>query len=848
MSDYDVVVLGAGFTGLYAMHKFRDQLGLNVVGLDPAPGPGGVWYWNRYPGARCDFPSIYYSFSFSPEVSREWKWSQKYATQPEILEYMNFVADRLDLRRSFSWGVGALALTWDETAQHWVVPTSDGRTITTRFIIAGTGGLSVAKQAEFPGASSFRGEFYTTRDWPESPVSFEGKRVGVIGTGSSGIQVIQEVAKTAEHLTVFQRTPNFATPMRNRAYTAEEQKWNVDHADELRAKASPVSGADLGEIRPSILAEDPAEARAHLEEIYAGGGLGMAFASYADALYDPRANEVVSEFIREQIRSRVTDPAVAELLVPTDHPYTTKRPPLETNYFEVFNQDNVSLVDVKSAPIVEVTEAGLRTTAGDYELDMIVTALGFDAFTGSQLALPMTGRGGVQLADYWVDGPLDYLGMTVHGFPNYFQIGVGPSAASQHNNVPLAEGQVDFAASAIEEVLRRGASIIEPTAEADAQWKALCDGLLPYTLLPLAESTWFLGHNIAGKKPAAYVFYGGAPMYHAILDSTRFGGWGGFAIDGQSQGEVVPLSRLDPGAANFVGAMMMSGQPTLDEISLEGMRAMVAGQGALQVPGPQLHTVDVPEARVRVYTPALDGARPVLITYHGGGFVAGTLDTLDPTCRRLADRLDAVVVNVDYRLAPEHPFPAAVDDAQAAIAWVRENISEYGGEPTRIALLGESAGANLATVAARHAAGSTDVLAQVLLYPVADGEVETDSKREFFHGPFLSVAAGDRFWKLYIGDAEATADAAPLRATDLAGSAPALVVSVGIDPLRDEGEAYAERLRAAGVPVQQRRFEGLIHGTYTFSAMIPRALEIEDSIVDFISEAFAAARQAQAAA
>jgi cation diffusion facilitator CzcD-associated flavoprotein CzcO/acetyl esterase/lipase len=845
-TDLDVVVLGAGFTGLYAMYKFRDEMGLTVRGLEPAGGPGGVWYWNRYPGARCDFPSLFYSFSFSPEVDREWRWSEKYAAQPEILAYLEFVCDRLDLRRSFDWGVGAESLTWDDDAKRWIVPTSDGRTLTARFVLCGTGGLSIPKEPDFPGRERFRGEYYTTRNWPHHPVSFEGKRVGVIGTGASGIQVIQEVAKTADELVVFQRTPNFATPMRNRTYAAEEQDWNAGRMTEIRATASPVSGADLGQIRPSIFAEPPEAVRAHLTELYEAGGLGFAFASYADVLYDPNANAIAADFIHEQIRARVHDPKVAELLCPTDHPYTAKRPPLETNYYEVYNQPNVTLVDVASAPIVEVTEDGVRTVDGEYELDMIITALGFDAFTGAQLALPMSGRGGVRLADYWADGPLDYLGMAIHDFPNYFQIGVGPSAASQHNNAPLSERQIDFAAAAIQTVLDRGAATVEPSAEADAQWKVLCDGLIPFTLLHLAKSTWFLGHNIDGKPPAAYAFYAGAPLYFTILEQLQHMGWAGFEIDGVDAAGLPPLVRLDPGAANFVGAMMMSGAPPLDQVDLETMRMMVSGQGMMQVPGPDVPTIDLAEPRVRVYSPPSETPLPVVIAYHGGGFVAGNADSIDPLCRNLAVNVGAVVVNVDYRLAPEHPFPAAVDDAVAVLRWVREYIADHGGDPQRIAVLGDSAGGNLATVVARHAA--TDGLplgAQVLVYPLVDGEAETPSKREFFHGPFLSVPAGDRFWQLYLGGAEVTPDAAPLRATDLAGSAPALVLTMGIDPLRDEGETYAARLREAGVEVEHHRFDGLIHATWTFSKLIPRAAEVDATIVEFLRRRLAASGAGQ---
>jgi acetyl esterase/lipase len=652
--------------------------------------------------------------------------------------------------------------------------------------------------------------------------------------------VIQEVAKTAEQLVVFQRTPNFATPMNNTRYSAEMQDSNATKFSQLRAAASPVSGADLGQIRPSVYAESPEELTSNLDAIWERGGLGMAFASYADIHYNPAANEVLAEYIRERIRLRVHDPAIAELLCPTDHPYGTKRPPLESDYYEVYNQPNVTLVDVKTNPIERLTENGLATTAAEYDLDVVILALGFDAFSGAQLALPMTGRDGVTLKERWGDGPLAYLGMTAHGFPNYFQFATGPSAASQHNTVPLIEHQVDFAAAAVEALRESGASTIEPTAEADATWKGLCDGLLPFTLLPLAKSTWYLGHNIPGKLPVAYVFYAGAPYYHALLAQTQYGGWGGFAFDGETREALPPLARLDPGAANFVGAMMMSGAKPLEEVDLDVMRAQVAAQGAMQIPGPDMLTRDLSDPRVRLYLPDGEESKPVLVFYHGGGFVAGNPDSVDPLCRALAEDLGAIVVSVDYRLAPEHPFPAAVDDSVAAVRWAVEHIAEFGGDPNRIAVVGESAGANLAAVAARRAADEgIDLAAQVLVYPVVDGDAITASKREFFHGPFLSVPAGDRFWKLYVGDQDVTPDAAPLRAATLSGVAPALVLTMEIDPLRDEGEAYADLLVESGVAVEHHRLEGLIHGSYTFSALIPRAREIHDLMVKFLGAEFA---------
>lgn len=837
-TDTDVLILGAGFSGLYSVYKFRDEMGLRVQAFDTARGPGGAWYWNRYPGARCDFPSVFYSFRRLPHVAAEWKWSEKYAAQPEIRAYMEFVAERLDLNRSIEYGIGAQSVEWDDDGKLWRARMTDDREVTARFLIAGTGGLSIPAEVPFPGQDSFRGVHYMTQKWPENPVDFVGKRVGVIGTGSSGIQVIQEMAKVAGELFVFQRTAQYATPMRNHDYSRKDQDWNCAHNDEVRATASHVSGADFGEIRPSLMAEDPAEVQSHLEQRYEDGGLGFAFANYADILYDPRANAVASEFIRGKIRERVKDPNVAELLCP-DYPYTTKRPPLETNYFEVYNQPNVTLVDVKSAPIVEFTEKGLRTTEAEYELDVIITAMGFDAFTGAQLALPMTGRRGVTLQQYWSDGPLDYMGMFIHDFPNYFQIGVGPSSASQHNAVAFNEIQIDFCAAMVKEVLDREADTIEPTREADREWKDLCDGLLQFTLFPMNPNTWYLGHNIPGKKPVGYVFFGGAPMYFAILRAMELGGWGGLEIDGVPQGPTPSLVRLDPGVANFVGGMMMAGGPTLEEAPLAVIRGMVAGSGAMQVPGPEMSVVGVPEAKVRVYAPASDSPLPVIIALHGGGFVAGNLETLDPTCRRLAADVGAVVVNVDYRLAPEYPFPAALEDVRDAAAWVRANIATFGGDPSRIALLGESAGGNLATVVARWlGAAGEPVSAQVLLYPTTDGEFDGASKREFFHGPFLSTPTTQKFWSMYVGEGPATPDNSPLRAPDLAVCPPTFISTMGIDPLRDEGIAYSEKLAAAGVSVVHKDYPGCMHATYTFSALIPRAAEMHADVVEYLRGVF----------
>jgi cation diffusion facilitator CzcD-associated flavoprotein CzcO/acetyl esterase/lipase len=835
-THYDVIVVGAGFAGLYAMHKFRDGLGLNVQGFEAAGGVGGTWWWNRYPGARCDFESVHYSYSFSEELQREWEWSERFAGQPEILAYLEWAADKLDVRRAFRFNTRVTSTTWDEKAGCWTVCTDDGETCTARFVVSCVGGLSVAKEPEFAGSETFKGELYRTSSWPHEPVDFTGKRVAVIGTGSTGIQVIQEIAKQAAELTVFQRTPNFAAPLGNEPVDPTQRRWNAEHHAELRAGSRQhMIGVPYEPPTGPAMAATPDERRSICNKYWDRGGFRLLVSTFSDVIFNQEANETIAEYIRERIRERVHDPETAALLCPTDHPYASKRPPFESGYYEAFNFPHVHLVDVRSAPIEAITPSGIKTSAKSYEFDVIILATGFDVFTRPLLNLGVTGRDGVKLEDRWAKGPTSYLGIQIASFPNLFLIN-GPKSAVALYNVPLAtEDNVDFVAAAIARSAANKIATFEATAEAEEAWGRLCEGILNLTVIPRAKGSWYMGENITGKARAAYFFAGGAPLYRAICAEIEQLGYGGFALDRVSA-PVSPMVRLDPAAALLLSAMLSRGMKSLDELGLDEMRAVAESLRELQLPGPavRVETIEAPSARI--YVPDREGRLPVVVFYHGGGWVAGSLDLADAPCRQLAEQLGAIVVSAHYRLAPEHPFPAATDDTFAALCWVRKHIAEYGGDPDRIIVMGESAGANLAAVAAIRARDAGLPLAgQVLIYPPIDPEASTPSRKEFAAGPFLTRAAGEKMWAAYLGGAEVTALAAPSRAASLAGVAPALVLTLELDIGRDEAEDYAGALALAGVPVRVHRFDGLFHGVFNMSAFVPRVRDMHALIGEFVA-------------
>ena len=531
VTDFDAIVIGAGFAGLYALHKLRDQLGLSVRVYEAASDVGGTWYWNRYPGARCDIESVHYSYSFSEELQQDWEWSERFAGQPEILLYLNHVADRFDLRKDILFDTRVNSMVWDDDASLWRVGTELGDTVTARYVISGAGNLSVPKTPEFDGVESFRGQVHLTGNWLDENIDFTGQRVAIIGTGSSGIQAISEIAKTAGHLTVFQRTPNYATPIVNGPADPDViSAVKANYAQVREASRNHFLGVPYTQVQPSALAVSAEERRRTFDERWNAGGFQLFIDSYQDILFDKNANDTIAEYIRERIHERVNDPAVAHLLAPKGYPYGTKRPPLETNYYEVFNQDNVTLVDIKTTPIESITETGVRTADAEYEFDIIVLATGFDAMTGPLMKLGIVGRDGLKLSDKWAHGPRTYLGLTVSGFPNLFLI-TGPQSPSVLYNMPLAiEDHVDFAAEAITYMRDRGLDVIEATLESEDNWVAHALEISSKTLLPETDS-WYMGANIPGKPRICLLYVGGAPAYRATCDDVVANGYAGFTLD-----------------------------------------------------------------------------------------------------------------------------------------------------------------------------------------------------------------------------------------------------------------------------------------------------------------------------
>jgi len=465
-ADFDVVVVGAGFAGLYALQRLR-ALGFSVRVYDRAAGVGGTWYWNRYPGARCDVESLAYSYSFDSDLEREWNWTERYAAQPEILAYLNHVADRFDLRRDIRLGTTVASAAFDEGANLWAVEIAPGGTVTARFVILATGCLSDAQTPAIPGLDTFGGDCYHTAHWPHERVDFRGKRVAVVGTGSSGIQSIPIIAAEAAHTYVLQRTPNFSVPAHNAPLDPAVLRATQADYGELRRKIreSPLYLPVTYDDR-ATMAVPEAEFRALLEERWNGGGLTLV-AMYADQLLSLDAAERVGRIVKDKIRAKVDDPATAERLIPSTYPFGTKRLCLDTGYFETFNRDDVTLVDLRQSPITGIAPSGIVTTDGTIEVDVIVFATGFDAMTGSILRIPITGRDGVTMQEKWAGGPVTYLGLAVSGFPNLFLV-TGPGSPSVLSNmVPSIEQHVDWIADCLVHLEGAGRGVIEATAEAE---------------------------------------------------------------------------------------------------------------------------------------------------------------------------------------------------------------------------------------------------------------------------------------------------------------------------------------------------------------------------------------------
>jgi cyclohexanone monooxygenase len=528
-SRLDAVIVGAGFAGLYAVHKLRG-LGLTVRAYEAGTDVGGTWYWNRYPGARCDVESLEYSYSFSEDLQQEWHWSEKYAAQAEILRYANHVADRFDLRRDIRFDTRVVSGEFDRETNRWTITTDGGEVVSARFFIMAGGCLSLPRMPDFPGRDSFQGRLYHTGTWPHEGVDFTGLRVGVIGTGSSGIQVIPQVAKQARQLTVFQRTPNFSLPAFNKAMEPELEAWYKKHYRARREKARYSSAGIAGHPTPDkgALEVDAQERGETYESGWARGSTGFT-RIYKDILSNKEANETMAEFVRGKIRRTVKDPRVAALLTPTDHHIGTKRICLDTDYYETYNLDNVRLVDVRTDPIEAITPTGIRTRGGEHELDAIVFATGYDAVTGAVLNIDIRTKGERSLAEKWKDGPRTYLGLMTAGYPNLFLI-TGPGSPSVLTNmITSIEHHVEWIADCVDHLRSQGIERIEADAAHENRWVEHVNEVADTTLFPLANS-WYTGANIPGKPRVFLPYIGGHGVYRMKCADVAFKGYEGFTL------------------------------------------------------------------------------------------------------------------------------------------------------------------------------------------------------------------------------------------------------------------------------------------------------------------------------
>ncbi|RZN31118.1 NAD(P)/FAD-dependent oxidoreductase [Bradyrhizobium sp. Leo121] len=533
-AHYDVVVVGAGFSGMYMLHRLRG-LGFTARVYEQGSGVGGTWYWNRYPGARCDVESMQYSYSFSEELQQEWDWSERYAPQPEILRYANHVADRFDLRSDIQFDTRVDAAVFDETKKLWSVTTADGKTVTAKFVVLATGCLSNARKPDIKGLDRFKGQVYHTGHWPHEQVDFTGLRVGVIGTGSSGIQSIPVIAEQASHLTVFQRTANFSIPARNARLLDEERAWFRANYPEIRRVEREVARNGIYTDLPDRGALDDGdnERRAKYEARWQRGGLTF-MSAYNNLALDQVANDTAANFVREKIAEIVKDPETAKLLQPNSHPIGSKRICVDTDYFATFNRPNVTLVDIKSSPIEEITESAVRTTACEYELDALVLATGFDAMTGSVAKIDIRGRDGLTLNRKWAEGPRTYLGLMSAGFPNLFII-TGPGSPSVLSNMIVSiEQHVDWISDCVDYMRERELDTMEATREAEDKWVTHVNEVAYTTLYPQANS-WYMGANIPGKPRIFMPYIGGVGPYRQICNEVAAKGYNGFAMTGAAR-------------------------------------------------------------------------------------------------------------------------------------------------------------------------------------------------------------------------------------------------------------------------------------------------------------------------
>jgi len=524
---YDAVVIGAGFAGMYALYRLR-ELGLSVRVYERGAGVGGTWYWNRYPGARCDTESMIYSYSFSPELEQEWEWTERYATQPEILAYAEHVAKRFNLLQDIQFNTSVKSVVYDDDHSLWHFTTDRSETITAQFCITATGCMTSAPaMPDYPGLKDFQGACYHTGRWPHEPVRFRGKRVGILGTGSSGVQATTAIAKECKHLVVFQRTPNYSVPAWNGPLDPEDIRAIKTDYRRLREEARYAQiGIPFVSNGKSAKEEEPNEREREYEKAWAVGGFNFVMA-YPDLLMDLESNRTAADFVARKIRQKVADPAVADLLTPNDHPLGTKRMLVDTGYYETFNRDNVTLVNLRCTPIETILRTGIRTTDAFYELDILVFATGFDAITGPLLNLNICGRNALPLTVKWAQGPRTYLGLSMVDFPNLFMI-TGPGSPCVLSNMLVSiEQHVDWITECIRFTRSNGMHTVEPTPAAENDWVKTVHDVGHSTLYPMANS-WYTGANIQGKVRMFTPYAGGVGTYRRICNEVVARGYEGF--------------------------------------------------------------------------------------------------------------------------------------------------------------------------------------------------------------------------------------------------------------------------------------------------------------------------------
>jgi cation diffusion facilitator CzcD-associated flavoprotein CzcO len=527
--SFDAVIVGAGFAGLYMLYKCR-EIGLRAHVFEAGGGLGGTWYWNRYPGARCDTESIMYSYSFDPELEQEWSWSERYAAQPEIRAYLDHVADRYDLRRDIDLETRVVAAHFNDVQRRWRVTTADGRSAECRYFITAVGCLSIATAPQWPGQAEFRGQVIHTSSWPEEEPDLTGKRVGVVGTGSSAIQAIPLIAERADELIVFQRTASFSLPARNAPTDPEEERRIKASYEELRERARTSPIGNFWDMPTKSALEVSAEEREETFEKFWQAGSARFVMAFTDLTRNLDANGLAADFVRRKIAATVQDPETARKLTPHGYPIATKRLCLDTGYYETYDRPNVELVDVSADPIVSLTPTGLRTEHAAYDLDVLVFATGFDAVTGAFSAIDIRGKGGVELRDRWADGPRTYLGLASAGFPNMFMI-TGPLSPSALSIVTISiEQHVDWIGDAIVYLSDHGLSVIETDETFEAEWDREVDAAVARTLHPFAQFTYYWGGNIPGKPRKFLQYTGGVGPYRAICDAVVKDGYRGFML------------------------------------------------------------------------------------------------------------------------------------------------------------------------------------------------------------------------------------------------------------------------------------------------------------------------------